>query len=116
MPSSVLDSAIFSDLFGTAAMRQVFSDENLVAQYLAVEAALARVQGRLGVIPEEASREIGARCRVETIDFAELRRATELVGYPILPLVQQIVTTRAEARRGGREGVSTCQTRWVPDQ
>src|SRR3546814_280451 len=93
MPSSVLDSAIFSDLFGTAAMRQVFSDENLVAQYLAVEAALARVQGRLGVIPEEAAREIDARCRVETIDFAELRRATELVGYPILPLVQQIVKT-----------------------
>src|SRR3546814_19077973 len=77
-----------SDVCSSDLMRQVFSDENLVAQYLAVEAALARVQGRLGVIPEEAAREIDARCRVETIDFAELRRATELVGYPILPLVQ----------------------------
>ncbi len=32
-------------------MREVFSDENRVAHYLAVEAVLARAQGQLGIIP-----------------------------------------------------------------
>src|SRR3954471_24555655 len=91
MPSTTLDSAIFRDIFTTAEMRQVFSDENRVACYLQVEAALARVQGRLGIIPPEAAREIESKCRVENIDFAKLKLATERIGYPILGVVQQVV-------------------------
>ena len=61
------------------------------ACYLEIEAALARVQGRLGIIPAEAAREIEAKCRVENIDFAKLKATTERIGYPILGVVQQIV-------------------------
>ena len=52
MPSTILDSAVFRDIFTTEAMRQVWSDENRVQKYLDIEAALARAQGRLGIIPE----------------------------------------------------------------
>ena len=45
MPSTILDSAVFRDIFTTAAMRQVWSDENRVQKYLDIEAALARAQG-----------------------------------------------------------------------
>src|SRR5215470_792996 len=69
MPATALDSLIFGDIFSTPEMRQVFSDENRTACYLAIEAALARVQGRLGIIPREAAREIDAKCKVENIDF-----------------------------------------------
>src|SRR3954471_22313967 len=91
MPSTTLDSAIFRDIFTTAEMRQVFSDENRTACYLEIEAALARVQGRLGIIPKEAAREIDSKCKIENIDFAKLKATTERIGYPILGVVQQIV-------------------------
>src|SRR5262250_1089432 len=91
MPATTLDSMIFRDIFTTAEMRQVFSDENRTACYLDIEAALARVQGRLGIIPQEAAREIDSKCRIENIDFARLKATTERIGYPILGVVQQIV-------------------------
>ena len=52
MVSSAIDSEIFGNLFGTAEMRQVFADETLIQRYLDVEAALARVQTRMGIIPK----------------------------------------------------------------
>src|SRR6476661_9283207 len=91
MPATALDSSIFRDIFSTPEMRAVFSDEQRTAFYLEIEAALARVQGRLGIIPAEAAREIESKCRVESIDFAKLKATTERISYPILGVVQQIV-------------------------
>ena len=87
MPATALDSNIFRDIFTTPEMRHVFSDENRTACYLEVEAALARVQGRLGIIPQEAAAEIERKCKVENIDFAKLKATTERIGYPILGIV-----------------------------
>ncbi len=72
-------------------MRRVFSDEQRTTYYLEIEAALARVQGRLGIIPTEAAREIEAKCKIENIDLTKLKQQTERIGYPILGVVQQIV-------------------------
>jgi 3-carboxy-cis,cis-muconate cycloisomerase len=91
MPSSLIDSAVFRDIFSTAAMRSVFSDENRVQKYLDFEAALARAQGRLGIIPKDAAEEICRHCHAAEIDFANLKTATERIGYPVLPVVQQLV-------------------------
>src|SRR6185437_15609448 len=91
MPSSLIDSAVFRDIFSTEAMRKVFSDENRVQKYLDFEAALARAQARLSVIPKEAADEICRHCRAEEIDFAKLKVQTERIGYPVLPVVQQLV-------------------------
>ena len=57
MPSTILDSAVFRDIFTTPAMREVWSDENRVQKYLDFEAALARAQGRLGIIPKSRRRD-----------------------------------------------------------
>jgi len=91
MTATALDSRIFRDIFSTAEMRQVFSDEFRTACYLEIEAALARVQGRLGIIPPEAAREIESKCRIENIDLDRLKTQTERIGYPILGVVQQLV-------------------------
>ncbi len=96
MPATALDSAIFQDIFTTQAMRRVFSDETRTRYYLEIEAALARVQARLGVIPEHAAREIERQCRLEHIDFAKLKAQTERIGYPVLGVVQQIVALCAD--------------------
>jgi 3-carboxy-cis,cis-muconate cycloisomerase len=90
MPSTIIDSAIFGNLFSTEAMRAVWSDENRTRKYLDFEAALARVQGRLGIIPQVAADEIVANCVIEKIDMAKLRAQTERIGYPVLGVVSQI--------------------------
>src|SRR5271168_1511621 len=91
MPTSLIDSAIFRDIFSTEAMRRIFSDENRVQKYLDFEAALARAQARLGIIPKEAAEEICRHCNASEIDYAKLKTQTEKIGYPVLPVVQQLV-------------------------
>src|SRR3984957_15028991 len=91
MPTSLIDSAVFRDIFSTEAMRRVFSDENRVQKYLDFEAALARAQGRLGIIPKEAEEEIVKHCNVAEMDLAKIKTQTERIGYPVLPVVQQLV-------------------------
>jgi len=91
MPSTLIDSAIFRDIFSTEAMRRVFSDENRVQKYLDFEAALARAQAGLGIIPQEAGDEIVRHCNAAEMDYAKLKAETERIGYPVLPVVQQLV-------------------------
>ena len=90
MPSTIIDSRIFGNIFGTGAMRQVWSDENRTAKYIDVERALAIVQGRLGIIPQEAADEIVVNCELSNFDLDELARETERIGYPILGVVSQL--------------------------
>lgn len=97
MASTVFDSTLFRDMFGTAEMRAIFTDEALVGRYLEVEAALARAQARMGVVPEAAAQAIDAACRSLVIDFERLRHDTENVGYPILPLVHQLSEAAGDA-------------------
>ena len=96
MTSTVIDSIVFRHIFSSESMRQVFSDENRVQCYLDIEAALARVQARLGLIPQRAADEITAKCTLDIIDMDKLRSKTELIGYPVLPVVQQLVAACAD--------------------
>jgi len=90
MPVTVIDSGLFRDMFGTAEMRGLFDERATLQRYLDVEAALARVQARLGIVPEEAAAEITAKARVELMDEAAIAEETRIVGYPILALVRGI--------------------------
>jgi 3-carboxy-cis,cis-muconate cycloisomerase len=71
-------------------MRSVFDDQATVARYVETEVALATVQGRLGVIPAQAAQAIAERADASKIDLPALKAETEIVGYPILPLVHQL--------------------------
>lgn len=107
MASTVFDSTLFRDMFGTAEMRAVFSDEALVGRYLEAEAALARAQARAGVVPKDAAAAIDAASRSIKLDFDKLRHETEIVGYPILPLVHQLSEAAGEAGRYVHWGATT---------
>jgi len=90
MASTLIDSRIFQGIFASDAMRQVWSDENRTQKYLDIERALALVQGRLGLIPQDAADEIASHCTIEQIDMDKLRQQTERIGYPILGVVSQL--------------------------
>ncbi len=90
MAASIIDSIIFQGIFSTGEMRQVWSDENRTQKYLDIEHALAKVQGKLGKIPQEAANEIMSHCKIANIDMVKLRAQTERIGYPILGVVSQL--------------------------
>src|SRR5271166_2753206 len=112
MAMGILDSVIFADMFGTPAMRGVFGDVAMIARCIEVEAALARAQCRLGIIPIEAADAIAQAASLlasgrETLDLARLKRESEIVGYPILPLVRQLAEHAGEAGRFLHWGATT---------
>ena len=107
MPSTVFDSAIYRDFFGTPAMRAVWSDEALVARYVEVEVALAKAEGRVGVIPAESAKEIAAKADASKLDLAKLKEETDIVGYPIIGIVHQMAKQCGESGRYVHWGATT---------
>jgi 3-carboxy-cis,cis-muconate cycloisomerase len=112
MTIGVLQSTLFGDMFGTAAMREAFGEPGFLRRCLEVEAALARAQARLGIVPADAATAISlAASRLiahpEALDLARLKRETANVGYPILPLVRQLADAAGQAGRYLHWGATT---------
>jgi 3-carboxy-cis,cis-muconate cycloisomerase len=108
MPIHVTDSLIFRDFYSTEPMRALFEDRHLVQCWLDVEAALARAQARLGIIPAAAADEITRQARAEHIDLESLRQSMNLVGYPIVGLVKGLAAAcSGEAGRYVHWGATT---------
>src|SRR6266700_8150764 len=112
MTIGILQSTLFGDMFGTAAMRAAFGELAFLARCAEVEAALARAQARLGIVPGDAAAAISAAAasvaaNPEALDLARLQRETETVGYPILPLVRQLADRAGEAGRWLHWGATT---------
>src|SRR5437879_7060980 len=112
MTLGVLSSTLFGDMFGTAAMRAAFGELGFLARCAEVEAALARAQARAGIVPSEAAAAISEAAatviaKPDSLDLARLKRETETVGYPILPLVRQLADRAGDAGRWVHWGATT---------
>jgi 3-carboxy-cis,cis-muconate cycloisomerase len=88
-------------------MRGLFSDHALIQRYIDAEVALAKAEARVGVIPKEAADVIARESTIERIDFDHMREETDIVGYPILPLVHQLVEMCGDAGRYVHWGATT---------
>jgi len=84
------DSAVLGNLFGTAEMRALFADRQRLQYMLDTEAALARVQARLGIIPQEAATAIGVAGSVDRLSLDDIAASTQIVGYPVVALVKAL--------------------------
>jgi 3-carboxy-cis,cis-muconate cycloisomerase len=98
MPINPADGPILGVLYGSDAMRAVFDERAYFQRMLDVEAALARVQARLGIIPADAAPAIEAAARYDNLDPAELAASARNVGYPVVGLVAGL--SRAAGRAG----------------
>lgn len=67
-PSTAIDSELLGFLFGTEEMREVFSDKQWIQRLLDTEAALAKAQGELGVIPQDKANLIVEYAKAELLD------------------------------------------------
>ena len=87
MTVSPLDSALHGGLFSEPEIAALFSDEAELRALLRVEAALARVQGRLDVIPAKAAKRISEVAETFAPDPTSLADGTAAAGIPIPALV-----------------------------
>jgi 3-carboxy-cis,cis-muconate cycloisomerase len=90
MSISPADSALYGALFSDPEIADTFSDAATIRAMLDVEAALARVQGRLGIIPQNAAARIASVAASFEPDIAGIAAGTENSGVPIIPLVEQL--------------------------
>src|SRR5689334_611816 len=94
---------LFDAYFTARDMREVFCDQGRVQAMLDFEAALARAEARVGLIPTSAVAPIQAACSAGLYDFAALGEAIATAGNSAIPLVKalgkQIAKSDAEAER-----------------
>lgn len=88
--STVFESGIFRNMFGTEEMRAVFEDRAYLTAIVQAEVALAHAEAEVGIIPREAADRIVASADGDQLDLDALRRETEVVGYPVLAAVRQL--------------------------
>jgi 3-carboxy-cis,cis-muconate cycloisomerase len=90
MTVSPADGPVFGAVYGTDAMRAAMGERAFLQRMLDTEAALARAQSRLGMIPAEAAAAITAAARAEMLDIPALAAATRNTGFPVVGLVKQL--------------------------
>ena len=99
MPVNPADSPVLGTLYGSDAMRAVFDEAAYFQRMLDVEAALARVQARLKIIPEDAAQAIAAAAKFENLRAEDLAASARNVGYPVVGLVSGL--SKAAGPAGG---------------
>lgn len=87
MPASAFDSAVYRDLFHDAETAQLFTDSAEIRAMLLVEGALAKVQGRLGLIPEVSATFIHRAAMEVQLDPAGMALETEANAVSVPALV-----------------------------
>jgi 3-carboxy-cis,cis-muconate cycloisomerase len=99
MPTNPADGPILGTLYGSDAMRAVFDERAYFQRMLDVEAALAQVQARLGIIPAEAAKVIGEAAARDDLRTEVLAASARNVGYPVVGLVSEL--SRGAGDAGG---------------
>ena len=108
MPVNPADGPVLGALYGTDAMRAAFGEHAFLQRMLDVEAALARAQARLGIVPPAAAEAITAAARADRLDLTALAAATRNTGYPVVGLVRQLsALAGTEAGRWTHWGATT---------
>jgi 3-carboxy-cis,cis-muconate cycloisomerase len=82
---------LFESLATTESLAGAFSDASLLGSMLRFEAALARVQARLGLIPDFAAEAITHAAVPDAFDPVSIARAARRSGTITIPLVDGLV-------------------------
>jgi 3-carboxy-cis,cis-muconate cycloisomerase len=96
-------SPLLAPMLSSGPMRAVCDDGALLQNMLDFEAALARAEAAVGVIPQAAAEPIADACKAERFDLASLAEAATRSGNLAIPLVKaltaDVARSNAEAAR-----------------
>ncbi|OCK55253.1 3-carboxy-cis,cis-muconate cycloisomerase [Bradyrhizobium sp. LMTR 3] len=90
-------SPLLAPMLSSAAMRAICDDATCLQNMLDFEAALARAEAALGVIPASAAAPITNACRAESFDIAALADAATKTGNLAIPLVKALTANVAKS-------------------
>jgi len=88
---------LLDPLFGWKPIDEIFSDASRLLRMLDFEAALARAEARVSLIPADAALSISSHCRAELFDLNALARAAADAGNLAIPMVRQLTDLVAKA-------------------
>src|SRR5258708_36268655 len=86
MPSQVIDSIFFRDLYGSVTMRAVFDDMTLLQKWLDFEAALAPAEAQVGIVPADPAQEITRKAVAGDFDTHAIKLGIGTKVHPPLCL------------------------------
>src|SRR4029079_4664789 len=87
MSANLLSSTLFADLLSDREIAALFDDAARLRLMLRVEAALARVEGKLAIIPKAAAGRISAVAEKLVVDPKTLAAGVARDGMPVPALV-----------------------------
>lgn len=103
MTNPLNPSSLLTPLISSAAMRAIVDDRTHLQRMLDFEAALARSEAAVAVIPASAVDRIGAACKAERYDLAALgdaaARSGNVAAAVITALTEEVAKTDVEAAR-----------------
>jgi len=114
--SHPIDMRLYGDEYGTPEMRAIFSEENIIKKWLLMDAALAEVEGELGIIPAAAVKEIRKKA---TGDYVKVSRVAELARGKGLDIAAELTALAEVCEMGAEEfirlgsaGIDNYETAW----
>jgi len=90
MPAHPIDFQIQSGIYSTAELTRIFDEKTRIGRWLQIEAALAQVQGELGIIPQQAADEIVRKARLEHLDLAKVAYEYEQSRNSLVPVIKTL--------------------------
>lgn len=82
--------SLYSELFYSNEVSELFTDKKSIGYMLTVEAALAEAQADNGLISKEVAQIISGCCSPEMIDIEKLKSEIKLGGNAAIPLVKAL--------------------------
>jgi len=94
---STMLSPLLAPMLSSAAMRAICDDRAYLQFMLDFEAALARAEAAIGIVPPDGAEAIARACRSDTFDLAALAEAATRSGNLAIPLVKALIAEVAKA-------------------
>ena len=82
--------SLYSEIFYSNEINELFSDRNTIASMLRFESVLAQAQAENGIIPAKSAEIISQCCDANLIDIERLKTEIKLGGNAAIPLVKQL--------------------------
>src|SRR2546430_4026046 len=90
-------SPLLAPMLSSAAMRAICDDATYLQHMLDFEAALARAEAAIGIVPAKAADTIAKACTADQFDLGALAEASARSGNLAIPLVKALTANVAKA-------------------
>jgi adenylosuccinate lyase len=87
--SHITDSQFYSTGYTTEEAKRIFCDKYRYQRWMEIEAAMASVQGDLGIIPKTAAQAINDKAHIRHLDLNAIQKGIKTTSHSLLPLLEE---------------------------